>query len=574
MVIWLKKLRFAGGFSLLAACMFLAAPLLQQTASSELDIAGVLPPGAMIYLESRDFAGRLRDWADSSVKQRWLESENFSQFEKSRLYLRLKDRLQEFNTLAGLVVDLPLVRSLAGKQAGLGLYDIRNLEFVFVTRIPGSQFEQGPFFRQRPQYEQKSAEGGPYFARSGQGAAIAFGIRQGYFFLATSESLLRTALHNAAMASARERLSAEPLFQESQAALPRSADLWMFLNMGLVQSSRYFRNEWLYQNFDETARYRAGVVRLSLQPDRYREERQFLLKDNAVLPGLMEEALMRSIPREAEFVQGGIAGPREIASTIYRTLLNPLRRRDETLSLTRGDLPYEVAPLLKSDNRYFLQIDEPVAPSGNPEETRRREQEELIDQLEKEIEALGATALLRCEAPQLNRQGYFQPQRALVLNVAGKDLSSLKRTLQRQYNRLYLGGNPATWTKGQGTSEVLGTFGQISAASRGSLWVLSNSESFLRRLLSSEWSPPAGLARPVHRYAALDFKRFRTGYYALFQWLDYQARPRHPGEPAPYFSENLGSLLAALSPLEGLTVQAWSQGRIFHEEVVYDLSGR
>jgi hypothetical protein len=44
----------------------------------------------------------------------------------------------------------------------------------------------------------------------------------------------------------------EPLFQESQTALARSG-VRMYLNMGLVQDSRYFRNEWLYKNLEETA---------------------------------------------------------------------------------------------------------------------------------------------------------------------------------------------------------------------------------------------------------------------------------------------------------------------------------
>ena len=181
-----------------------------QTTGSDIDIATLLPPGAMIYLESQDFLGQLQRWSDSGVKQRWLASANFSEFEKSRLYLRLKDRLQEFNSLAGLSTDLPLIRSLAGKQAGLGLYGVRDLEFVFVTKIPTSSFEQGPFFQQRARYEQRSAEGGAYFARSGPNGAIAFAVRRGYFFLATRESLLRTALHNFGVASSRERLSAEP----------------------------------------------------------------------------------------------------------------------------------------------------------------------------------------------------------------------------------------------------------------------------------------------------------------------------------------------------------------------------
>ena len=45
------------------------------------------------------------------------------------------------------------------------------------------------------------------------GGAVAFAIRRNYFFLATSETLLRSALHNVAVASSREGLSVgRPVF--------------------------------------------------------------------------------------------------------------------------------------------------------------------------------------------------------------------------------------------------------------------------------------------------------------------------------------------------------------------------
>ncbi len=329
-----------------------------QTTSSDIDIATLLPPGAMIYLESQDFLGQLQRWSDSGVKQRWLASANFSEFEKSRLYLRLKDRLQEFNSLAGLSTDLPLIRSLAGKQAGLGLYGVRDLEFVFVTKIPTSSFEQGPFFQQRARYEQRSAEGGAYFARSGPNGAIAFAVRRGYFFLATRESLLRTALHNFGVASSRERLSTEPLFQESQTALARSGDVWMYLNMGLVQESRYFRNEWLYRNLDETGRYRAGAVRLGMQAGQYKEERQFLLKEDVTGPAAIDPVLLQGLPGNLELVRAETATPKAIAAALHEALLNPLTATrsntvvDATGRPLRNGAPVEDGqPVLLADRR-------------------------------------------------------------------------------------------------------------------------------------------------------------------------------------------------------------------------------
>ena len=571
----LKRLRLhLHGSWLLAALaaiaigsVLFALPMLQQTTTSDVDIATLLPPGAMIYLESQDFLGQLQRWSDSGVKQRWLASANFSEFEKSRLYLRLKDRLQEFNSLAGLSTDLPLIRSLAGKQAGLGLYGVRDLEFVFVTKIPTSSFEQGPFFQQRARYEQRSAEGGAYFARAGPNGAIAFAVRRGYFFLATRESLLRAALHNFGVASSRERLSAEPLFQESQTALAGRGDIWMYLNMGLVQDSRYFRNEWLYRNLEETARYRAGVVRLTMQSGQYREERQFLLKEDVTGPAAIDPVLLQGLPGNLELVRAETATPKAIAMALHEALLNPLRQRDQTLSLTRREDPYETAPLLKTDNRYFLQIDEPAPAVENLQEGQRREMQQMLSELETELQSLGTASFVQCRSSQLDNEGYARAQHGFVLKTGSTNLDRLKQIVQSQYNRLYHGGQPVAWAR-DGSTEVLGTLSPVALETREALLAIGNSAAFVRSLLSSAAGSPAS-SRALHYYARVDLKQLRPHYNALFQWLDYQAVPPHPGAPPPYFSANLGGLLGALQPVETVAVQRWVANRTLHEEVIY-----
>jgi len=457
---------------------------------------------------------------------------------------------------------------LAGKQAGLGLYGIRDLEFVFATKIPIGSFDQGPFFQQRARYEQRSAEGGAYFARSGANAAIAFAIRQGYFFLATRESLLRAVLQNVGIAASRDRLSAEPLFQESQTALARNGDLWMYLNMGIIQESRYFRNEWLYRNLDEMARYRAGVVRLAMQSDVYREERQFFLKEDVTLPAAIDPTLLQNLPDNLELVRAQAATPKAIALALHETLLNPLRHRDETLSLTRRLTPYETAPLLKTDNRYFLQVDEAVPATENPRESQQRERQQMLSQLELALQSLGATGFAQCRSTRLDAEGYVRAEEGFVLKGDSPNLDLLKQVIQNHYNQLYHGGRPATWTRGEGNVELLGGLPQVALATKGPLLATGNSARFVLSLLSSA-SNVRDSGRPVHYVARLDLKQLQPHYGALFQWLDYQSVPVNPGQPAPYFSANLGGLLAALRPVESVAVQRWVANRTLHEEVIY-----
>jgi hypothetical protein len=123
-------------------------------------------------------------------------------------------------------------------------------------------------------------------------------------------------------------------------------------------------------------------------------------------------------------------------------------------------------------------------------------------------------------------------------------------------------------TLGEGNTEILGGLSQRALEVKGPLLAIGNSTTFVRSLLNSA-AGTRDSSRAVHYYARLDLKQLIPPYNALFQWLDYQAVPRNPGEPLPYFSANLGGLLATLRPVETVAVQRWIANRTLYEEVVH-----
>ena len=552
------------------ALVVLAVPALQPGNSSS-DIAALLPPGAMIYLESNALMDQLKEWNDSRVKQGWLESANFASFQKSRLYLRLSDKLAQFENAAEVALDFSIFRTLSGKKSGLGLYDIRDLEFVFVTEVPNDQFNQGPFFRRQARYEQRSAEGGSYFARSRRGGTITYAFRGDLFFLATSESLLRATLHNAADPSVKGGLNAEPIFQEAQTVLSRGGDLWMFLNMSLVKNSRYFRNEWLYGNLKEIEQYRAGVVQLERTRGQYKEERQFLLKeDTPSSVGTIDPKLVGKLPGKVELLKAQVSGPEETAFVIHNVLLNSLRTRDQTISFTRSGLSYDTSQLLKSSNRYALQIDEPIVEEENPQLAQNKEKERLIAELAKELNLLGVKSLVRCDSPSSGSQGYRAVRTVFILNSQTKEFTSLKQVLQNQYNYLYHSGAPAAWKSINGNEQVLGDLRTLALKTEGSLLYLGNSENLIRLISDGSVKPNFRESiQDLEFYSRLDMNQFRGNYQSLFHWLDYQTGSAIPGAAQPYFSANLGSLIETFSPLQNVTISRRRNEKGLHEEITY-----
>ena len=70
-----------------------ARPLAEQ-----LRLAGVMPRGAMLYVQARDLSAIMKRWMASPVRTQFYKSPSFSAFSKSRIYIKLQDRKSDFET--------------------------------------------------------------------------------------------------------------------------------------------------------------------------------------------------------------------------------------------------------------------------------------------------------------------------------------------------------------------------------------------------------------------------------------------------------------------------------------------
>src|SRR5438552_1241339 len=88
-------------------CLAIAAGIwaAAQVSTAPPSLSKWMPRGALLYLESSDFAAQLRDWDRSVVQAKWLASKNHEQFLTTRLALKLQDVYQEFSAAAGFAPD-------------------------------------------------------------------------------------------------------------------------------------------------------------------------------------------------------------------------------------------------------------------------------------------------------------------------------------------------------------------------------------------------------------------------------------------------------------------------------------
>lgn len=247
------------------------------------DPAKFLPDGALLYIQAKDFQGLLNDWNSSTEKRVWIKGDDYAAFGRSRLFERLSQAQNEFSTAATIPADQSLLASVAGRQSALALYDIGNLEFVFLTRMDQAQVEATPLWRIRDKFEPRTEGNAPFFVHldTQSNRTAAFASRNGWLVLGTRADLVAGVLDRLDGAQAHS-LSDEAWYADAVNQAKRPADdLRMVINLEKVVPSPYFRSYWVQRNITEMKQYRSALSDLHRTKQDYREERLLLRKPGA-----------------------------------------------------------------------------------------------------------------------------------------------------------------------------------------------------------------------------------------------------------------------------------------------------
>jgi len=300
--------RYLLGSAGLIVCALASAAIYQATrpAAAPSSMAAMLPQGALLTIESPDFAALLHQWNASPEQKAWLASDNYAVFSRSHLFGRLDDARAEFEAAAksspnsNPSLDGDFLTQVAGHQSIFAWYDVSNLEFLYITRIDSSQTANIALLRERAAWSPRQSGGVTFYIRKtgegsgpgGKGRSVAFAQipdpAGNLLILATREDLIANALeliHPAANAppnAARaDSVATEAWFTEASAALPRIDHppvLHMVLNLDRMVGQPYFRTYWVQDNLTAMAQYRSAVSDLYPYPGQFHEERVLLPK--------------------------------------------------------------------------------------------------------------------------------------------------------------------------------------------------------------------------------------------------------------------------------------------------------
>jgi hypothetical protein len=578
------KRRLWGAVILLAlGCgVVFAIGALEQALKAKPELPALLPEGALLSIEARDFSSLLRDWNTSEEKRAWLTSDNYSAFSNSRLFGRLSQAQNEFSAAAGLPTDADLLNRVAGRESCLGLYDIGNLEFVYVTRLEQQRIESTPLWQIRGKFEQRTEAGTTFYVhKDAQSSRVAaFAAKDGWLILGTREDLVAGVLDRLAGVSSHNLLG-EGWYAEAvkqAAANPAEADrgdLRMVLNLDKIVRTPYFRSYWVRRNITELKQYTSAVTDLYRTRESYREARVLLRRASKdTVPGGDIAALVALAPDDAGFYAAdALPDPEDLLQRLREDLLEV---KPEQTARTEVDAPSSVATVnAGSASQLDVRIDEaPITPPTV----------DAFESLRRLLRSQQPVASLAVFAARPPRDGVFVTlQTGMVISAPRDwDENAVRDAVTSALpSGLSAGKLGVHWEK---RSSAAGNYLALDGALplyievNGKQLLLANDSSLLEQMLVRRQLAGQAAGRDGVTYTAL-FRHTheQENFRLLMVQLDQAGRPSGAGQqgvPAnaqspSFFSGNMAGLGRVFSKVESEKLEEKDQGTRVLQTVTY-----
>jgi hypothetical protein len=549
---------------------------LEDAIKTKPELTSLLPEGALLSIEARDFGSLLRDWNTSEEKRAWLTSDNYSAFSTSRLFTRLSQAQDEFSAAAGLPADGSLLEKVVGKQSCLGLYDIGNLEFVYVTRLEQQAIENTPLWQTRAKFEQRTEAGTAFYVhKDAQSSRVAaFAALDGWLILGTREDLVAGVLDRLA-GKASQNLAGEEWFVEAvkQAAGERG-DLRMVLNLEKIVPSPYFRSYWVQRNVTEMKQYSSAVSDLYRSSQSYREQRVLVRRAGLAAVSHGDVRTLAAIaPEDAAFYAAQ-------ASPDAENLLRSLRDNLLEVRPDRKAASYTTAPTAvaaeNAGSAAMLDISIDTAPVA-------AKQADAYAPLRALLAAQQPDTSLEVFSSRAPRDGVFVSlQTAMVVSAAQAwDENAVRQALtQALLPDLTTGKLGVNWEKRSSAGATyLALDGAVPlyVAVNGKQLLLANDSVLMEHMLARGQKAISADGKDSVTYAALFRHTQEQGNFRrLMAQLDLAGHRGTTdqatitaGETPAFFSGDAASFSRAFSRLESERIEEKDQGATVTQTVTY-----
>jgi hypothetical protein len=554
-------------------CAGIVWAVYQAAAPAAAPLSKYVPAGPLLYMEAKDFSALLADWNSSPQKKQWVKSDNYEVFSRSRLFLRLSGAGDQFAAAAGLPPDMNFLSQVAGTRSAVVLYDIGNLEFLYITYLPSAKSMQTTLWQTRAKFEPRSAGGVNFYVRRDPESQkeVAFAVSGDYLLLATREDLLAGALQ--LMSGSQDRtVESEQWWSQSVAAAGAPGDLRMVLNLEKIVPSPYFRTYWVQQNITDLTQYSAAVSDLFRSDKRYREER----------------VLIRKAPPAAASSADGLESAADLvrlvpdSAGVYEAKAQP--SADSCLDLIETKLlaPH-LGPAPPSEIAPQVQLTSGETGAGSDLETR-------IDQapVQRPVTPQSTTALkglldktqvlasLQVQSTEREKAGVFVRVHSAVVLAAASDWN--EASVESALAEFVRPGLTASqfgigWQQKSGFRKFDGLW-PIVVSVRGKYLLVADDPDLIAAMLSG-FNRKSDV-KPAVFIAGLNHSRER-GNFARFSGVVDRANPEQSSGPGmerepQFFSENMASLSSTLAGVSAERITVRPEGDRILQTVTYEWS--
>ena len=507
-------------------------------------LAAYVPSGPLLVLEARDFGALLKDWNASHEKPAWLASGNYAVFSRSRLFIRLADAQTEFAAAAGLQPDMDLLASVAGTESAVALYDIGNLQFLYITKLPSARALETTLWRTRSSYETRNAAGLDYFIKTDPASrrVAAFAAAKDYLLLATREDLMAGALTLLA-GKPVETVASERWYGETVRRAGAPGDLRLVMNLPGLADSPHFRSYWIQRNVSQLRQFDAGIADLRRTESQVREDRAFVRFDTP--PGDPPDAAacagaLRLVPEDAGFSQVWMKPASEAAlGLLYKKILAP---GPEAAPPSLDAPPAAVSGASGTESDLETRIDQPPLDNSTGD---------AIPPALRAMVAGPLDAMLEIAASREAPGGVLVGIDTAVVLVGSSnwDVAAVRKALA--------------------SVPEFGPLGRIAVEARDRVLIVADSAPLAVKIAARLDAPGAG--QPFTYAAAFHHAAERGPFLAMMRLIDYSDAQAGEHEPN-FFSENIASLSSVLSGIESSNMTALDLGSTVSETVTYRLA--
>ena len=602
----------AASLVLICVALFVYA---RSTRSSKnpYSLAGDLPRGALVYAQFQNLPELISSWEQSQLKERYLNSTSYQQLQHRHLAMKLISRWEEFNNALGFPLDLSTLGSSTDGAAAVAIYDIGQLDLLFVAPISDEKVALTQFFNNKDQFEaMETPDGAPYYShtveadRGRQKQVLAFATVNGRFLLGTNEKLFLRALANINKRGRNDSIADDPAFKTlSRKVTPHFATIWV--DQSKLNADYYFKHYWLMQNVAELKSIRAGIFDLEQQQSRWIERREFLTtapaerSNSGIAPAELRQLYSRT-PDDAPFVRlRSLANNPGLPGAIIRDTLfdSPVEQESSSRSWswdsyssedfypTSGE-DYDTYDRYSNlDDSYERTIDDPydarvsdrVEPGRNPQAAELEHQ--FLTGLQNALGPARPSSVAVATTPHTSKGPLFvEFRKVAIFNLQSP--GSLRRELLEQtvaqgaQGRLTVvnSGSQPRWQTGPAwrflNLPMLGW--EICYTLKDNMLIVSNSNEMMRAVLESH-EKQSSVSANVDELTIIRFDRRKESFDDIVNVLDAHAiKQQQANNPdiktsQEFFSGNISSLLNVASDLSRIEINRKSMGNNLHEEI-------